>query len=292
MKLTQEQAIEALRLAGVTAAEIVENEADSEYNGDTVLEMVDTAREPVVRPKHRAEYRAEVETQIAGKVGKELERDLRQTTGIVRFSDGATDKQKIKEAMDFLSANKDKNKEDAQAVINQMAEAHKAEIDTLRNELGEQLTASERKRVEKELTGYYEGVIAEMPILETANKKELAKLGRQFMESRFSVRYDEDGNKVGYYDKTNPEAPALNASKNNPLDDKEELKTYLSSLGVYKTDMRHNNPADPNAAKVPTSTPMKGDIANGRTVDAGDAWYKNAMDYAKANAGGDPGVKI
>ncbi len=292
MKFTQTQAVEALVSLGVAAAEIVENEADSTFNNDELLAAVDTTRSVILKPKHKAELKEELERSVGGMIGKALEKHLKKTTGFNAFTPEMTDDQKIQASLDFFVGNIEKNKGDAQEVINQLAATHAAEIEKLTRESGEKLTASEKRFIERDINEYFEDVVSKMPLLETANKKELAKLGKAFMESRFAIKYDEAGKKVGYYQKDNPEVPALNDAKNNPLNDAEELKGYFSTIGVYKTDMRNNNPADLLDKTKQANTPMLGNTANKRTTDGGDAWMKQVNEYAAAQTATSNAPKI
>ena len=289
MKLTQTQALEALKLAGVSAAEIVDNEADSEYDADTVLEQVDASRGAIITPKVRAEMKTDLEKSIGGMIGKKLQQHLKKVTGFTSFTDGMTDDEKITAALDHFVSNHDKNKGDAQEAINKLIAAHTSELESVKTDLTTKLTASEQRFADRDLMDYFRKKVNALPIQEAADKEFYADLLFNRAKTLGIVKLE--GDKANYFKADNPELPLMNAKENDVFDDTVWAKDLLTKAGVIKTDMRHNAP-NLNGGTQQASTPMPGNVANGRAKDSGESFFESVKNFTKSQLENTGGTKV
>lgn len=239
MKVTQSQLIEFLQSLGVADVELVENDTDSDFDGDGVLGAIDSNREPILKARLHDSIYQEVATSISGKAGGTLRKSLRELTGMDRkaLDSIQSDADAIKAAIDFKVGTLTQSQEDVQAKIKELQEAHDGELQTKKGEWEKQYNDLNTKYTERDLRGHFRTLADAFPLPAKADKSELSGDFYQHMASKFALKYDPDAKKLEIFDKANPNLPAM--ANNRMLDINEEAKNYFGKRAAWETDMRN-----------------------------------------------------
>jgi len=298
-KLTIEQAKELLAAAGVAAVEIVDNEDASDYNTtataaapitkDSLLVAIDNSREAIIAPKVIAREKALIEPTITGKFHGTLRSQLSQKTGIplaelkdLEIPDA------IKKAYDFyantLGADKSVLIAERDSLMAKHADAIKAkdtEWETKLNGVTSKLT--EKEIIAKLVKDHNEA----KGLPPTANKTELAKMFKTYLDGSYVVKYNEAKDEVELYDKANPDTRVYtNDTKTAYATPKDLLKPHYSGLGIWNEDNRTINPNEEmNKQKLNEYKGNQKPGADGRPVSRVDEGNKAWGDYAASKVG-------
>lgn len=264
MKATQKQLLEFAQAAGVEAVEIVEDEAQSDFNMDTALQAVDSAREGIIRPRIETQLRDTIEKEISGLNGGKLDAWLVEHTGIKRADlKGLTDPQKVKAAKDFLVNQLEGDKQATQAKIEELRSTMEAErLEAVRS-VEQERDQWKGKYIDRDLLEALQTELKGAPLPEKLDRSIAAKDLKSHLSELYHIQYNEQTKAIELFDKANTTMPALNGSQKVKIMD--EAKAFFEPRNNWMTDMRGANPAaatnsGANAQAIPFGTPpAKGD---------------------------------
>lgn len=261
MKLTAEQAIQFLSSLGVSGAELVENETDSDFNRESALSEIDNSRMPVLKSKYEAEWTPEFEKKISGKVGGTLETLLSRKFGIPRKNlqgDGLSDSEKIDMAIQFHSEQSGKTESALQDEIRKMISEKESLLSTHENALKEVENTWRGKFNQKEINAQYRSALDKAPISQRADKEALTADFAAYMANKYHLSYNEALKAVEYFQKDNPAIPAQSESASGKIDLNTEMEQYFKPRGLWEVSTANNEmPKFGEAYKPNNATPTK-----------------------------------
>lgn len=246
MKVTANKAIEVLHLLGLKDAELVEDDAQVEYDEDAALLAVDEARTPVIKHRIEGELRKNVETVIAGKVGEKLRRTLRDKFNlpIAELRD-LDDEAAITKAVEHYSSTMQQDTAGLREEINKLSFAHAEALNKATAEKDSEVAAWKSKYADRHILDFVVGELKDAPLNPNADRLAAAKLVKQQLEAEGVVfDYDEATNKVNMLDKTTG-AQKFNTKGNAPLVLMEGAETVLKPFGMWEKDTRSIPPVGP-----------------------------------------------
>lgn len=242
MRLTQAQANEALKklLPGV---ELVEDEATSEYDHDSFLSKVDENRSPVIRTLLQNELTNEITNRVTAKAGGTLRSELNRRTGIgLKELEGLKDSEAIEKALNFLSTSMSGTNEEQRKA----AEAERASLlDKIKEaeESAKNIEAQWRSKYnERDMLDVLESSLKDIPLPETANRRDLTKFAIANLGDRVEFKYDEANRKVDMVNKLTG-TTLLDKNEKQVVQFKELAQEFFTGLGLVQTDTRGKNAA-------------------------------------------------
>ena len=262
MKITANKALEILKDLGVKDVELVDDDAQVDYDQDTVLLAVDEVRTPIIRQKIEADLRKTIETTIAGKQGDKLRRSLRDKFGIALADlKDLDDEAAIAKAIDLYSGTLSKDTESLREVINKQAQEKADTIAALTAEKDKEVGAWREKYSERHILDHFVEQLKDAPINPKADKTAVAKMLKDaYAQQGIVFDYDEATNKIVPLDKE-LRTIKLNAAGATQFSVKEGAEAVLSMYGLWEKDMRSQPPVTPtNGAGQPyvPATPPAG----------------------------------
>jgi len=248
MKLTKKHLEKLLSAVGVDAVEIVDDDSDADYKQDDVLQLIDAAREKVLRPKIEAEVKKTAEVEAKGRVGGALERILKRTTGIpvAEFTAEMTDEDKIAAALNHREKTLGKDVADLRDEMDKMAAAHAAALTGLETTYEGRLSAEKERFVEREIIEYIASDSKEYPFPDDADRMHLAKDLLGYIKQNAHVHWNEDSRKPEYRKKDAPETPLYNESGTQIRTTRDFAEDKYKPMGkaFWQADMSGKNPVD------------------------------------------------
>lgn len=243
MKVTIEQALELLKVAGVQAVEVVEDSTQSTFDKDEALTLIDNSRSQVIKPKIEAELKGDITNTVMGKLHGSLNSVLAQNTGASRSEiDRITD---ISERVKFAIEHKAKQLEGSQVEIdnrfNEVINKHNQEVEALKGEYEAKVAEANNKYIQRDIQNYLATKLGDAPLPKETDRLIAANDFQKHLADKYHVSYDEAGKMVKLYDKQNPQTMALNDKGTNPVDIMSEAETYFKPRGLWHTDMRNKN---------------------------------------------------
>lgn len=244
MKLTQAQAIELLKSAGLVDAEVVENEADSTYNQDEALTAIDTTRSQILEPKFNEKMQDANWRNVSAKYGADVRKFLAKASGLSRSQLDKIEKDEdaISKAFEHYTQHVSGDANETKKRLDEIIEAHNKEKEDLIKQHTEQLTSEKNIRLDRYAQDYIADVLKDAPFPNKADRNILAKDYYNHLKNEYLTQYDEEGKKINLFDKNKPTFPAMNG--NMPVDLKEKAKEFFTPRGQWETDMRNVNPAE------------------------------------------------
>lgn len=242
MKLTAQQAIQFLSSLGVSGAELVENETESDFNRESALSEIDNNRMPVLKSKYEAEWTPEFEKKIGGKIGGALERVLIRETGINQksFTDGMSDSDKIKLAVQHLVSQSEQTQGEWQKQMSEMQQKQQDLIDAHEASLKEVENTWRSKFNQKEINAQYRSALDKAPISQRADKEALTADFAAYMANKYHLSYNEALKAVEYFQKDNPAIPAQSQSASGKIDLNTEMEQYFKPRGLWEVSTANN----------------------------------------------------
>lgn len=265
MKLTQkqlEQVLKALQLD----AEVVENESDSDFDMEDVLNKVDSTRGAILRPQWEQEHTSKIESAVNGKIGNIITRQLAEITGIdkSKLTSDMKDTDKIRTAFEHYKSTLGADEQSTAKKVQELIDAHKNELTTKESEWKQQLDAANEKYVSRDMRDYVNtNILKDAPLSPTLDRNVASQDLYSHLQSKYTMKWNEQAKKIEFFDKENPNMPALRGNQTiNPLDD---AKEYFTPRGNWATDMRNvqhdpnkGQPYTPNRAAPQTKTGSSG----------------------------------
>lgn len=246
MKFTTEQAVKFLKLAGLADAEVVAEEAESTYNQDTALKLVDTSRTAIIQPQIEASLKDSLIGAEQGKLNAVFTAALVKATGASRTElDKLQDvNEKISHAVAHKTKSLEGNQKEVEERLNEILTKHSEETEALKTEYEGKISEATNKYVQRDIQNYLAGKLGEAPLPAETDRLIAANDFQKYLADKYHVSYDEAGKLVKLYDKANTQMPALNESKTNPVDIMQEAESYFKPRGLWHNDMRKKNPKE------------------------------------------------
>lgn len=237
MKLTAQQAVTLLTALGVQAAEVVDNETDSDYNEETAIAEVDAARTPFLE----ATITNSVKSKLAGMSGDKLTQMLAKQTGLARKEfDGKTDDEKVKIAVEHI---KSLGKETEQSVsdrINEITNALNEEHTAKYKELETERDTWRNKYTDRDILAAISKGLEEAPLSQNFKRDIAASDLKRELQNKYHLQYDEAKGELQFFEKGNPEMPAFN-DKKQPIKILDEAKGYFEPRNGWVTTTKEQD---------------------------------------------------
>lgn len=257
MKATNAQLAEALKAVGLQDVELVESEADADFDLDGFISAIDSNRESILKPRLTEELTGQIQSAIGAKAGHGLRKALRDITGMDKKALDAipADADAIKAAVEYVRGSANATQDDIQAKIDEMIAQHNQEIEAKNSEWEQKYNTLNSKYIDRDVSAWYRAQLKDAPLPKDADKETLADDFKRYMADKYHNAWNEEQKAVGLFTKENPNMPALNGSKH--VDIMEEAKGYFSKRGQWVTDMRNATPTGvpPTPAMPSLATP-------------------------------------
>lgn len=248
MKLTQSQLIQLVQSAGLKSVEVVEDEAQSEFNLDDGLNAIDKSRKSIFEPQLEKDLTENLEKQISGKMLGTIRSMLSRASGLSNrkleeaMQSSGEIEDMVKTAFKHKESTMESAGEDVQKRVNELIEAHTKEKEALTQEFTQKITEAEQKYIDRDINEYlYSNVINKSPLPSTADKLLLTSDFKKHLRDKYNLSYNEAEKMLDLMDKGNAKMPALNGSVK--VDIMNEAQQYFSARGQWQTDNRNENPA-------------------------------------------------
>lgn len=247
-KLTQKQLLDLAAAIGLEGVELVEDEAQSEFNLDTALSLVDGNRRNILEPMLRQELEPQIKTASDGKMLGAIRSMLVRTTGLSHsklkeFSDDKIEDM-FKAAIQHKVSSVEGNAEETTKKFDELVQAHNEAMNKANQEWEGKYNELNTKYVSRDIKEALRGALKDAPLLQTADKDIAAGDFMKHLQDKYHLNFDEAKKMVALMDKSNPAIPALNEAKNAQIDILGEAKSFFEPRGLWVKDMRHVNPAD------------------------------------------------
>lgn len=248
MKLTQKQLLDLLSGIGLAGVELVEDEAQSEFDNDTALAAIDGNRRSVLEPQIKQALEGELKTSTEGRVLGGIRAMLARNTGVPhsKLKEFPEDKMEdlIKFAINHKIGTLEGDKEAHAKYIEELMETHNQTLNSTKQEYEGKLQQANERYVERDVIDYIETQLKSAPLPEKLDKRIAAQDFKKHLAEKYHLSYKEAERQVALMDKANPANPALNESKNAHIDILAEAKTFFEPRALWVTDMRDKNPAE------------------------------------------------
>jgi hypothetical protein len=243
MKLTQSQVVELLKHAGLADVEVVADEAAADYNQDDALKAIDNERSKILKPRIEQELSESVKSSEIGKMSGIINSALAKASGLKRADIEKLEKfeERIEAAFNHKSSQLEGDQKAIDNRIKELVDKHNADLEALKNDYDGQLTEAKNQYIDRDITSYIGDKLKDAPILDTADRSIAAQDFKRHLQEKYHLTYDEAEKAVRFYQKDNPQMPALNASGTAAIDVLGEAKTYFEPRGLWQKDMRHKN---------------------------------------------------
>lgn len=243
MKGTIAQLTELLKISGLKDVEVVADEADSTFDKDEALTLIDNSRSQIIRPKIMAEVEDAAFSKVTGKVHGSLNGLLANVTGASRSEiDRITDLgEKLKYAVGFKEKQLEGSQQEIDNRFNEFVNKSNQEKEEMRIKYEAELAASNNKYIQRDIQNFLATKLGEAPLPAETDRLIAANDFQKHLADKYHVSYDEAGKMVKLYDKQNPQTMALNEKGTNPVDIMSEAETYFKPRGLWHTDMRKKN---------------------------------------------------
>lgn len=243
MKLTLAQLQRLFQAMGVAqAVEIVtsEEEANKDFNAENLLKTFSDSKKPI----HLAEFNETILPEkikaVAGEFGGKLNGYIRKVSdNQISLADleALTDQEKINKLVEVLNTNKGKDTEELRRQITETIEKHNSEIEKLKSEYEQKLTASENRFFDVQVTDFIQNkLLSEIPLID-GDAKVRAGLLKSALSDKYHLVFN-DKNELELRDKQNIESPVIDKEKNTIYQPKQFATEFFTGLGIVKTDNR------------------------------------------------------
>lgn len=248
MKLTQKQLLDLLSAIGLAGVELVEDEAQSEFDNDTALAAIDGNRRSVLEPQIKQALEGELKTSTEGRVLGGIRAMLARNTGVPhsKLKEFPEDKMEdlIKFAINHKIGTLEGDKEQTAAEFEKMVATHNEAMEKTRQEYEAKLTESNEKYVRRDKLDFVKTKLKDAPLPEKLDRDVAASDFMGYLQDKYHLSYDEAKKSVAFMDKNNPQVPAFNEAKNAHIDIMSEAKAFFEPRALWVTDMRDKNPAE------------------------------------------------
>lgn len=243
-KLSAKQAQELLKAAGV-AVEIVEDDA-ADFNADAILQSLDEARTPYIKPQIEQAIKDEVGAAAKGHTSTIYKTALAKAfkgAGIERRAlDKIEDLDKMIEYVrDTFSSTFSKDTEALRAELESVGKKHAEQLEAQRAELEGKVKEVEGKFIDRDIEAALLDVVSAIPRTGGNPSVQMKQLKASLGEA-YKLHYNAEKKAVELLDKETGVPVFANESKTAFLTPNDAAKTFFADLGVLATDSRGASP--------------------------------------------------
>lgn len=251
MKLTQQQLSRLLKGIGLEDVELVENDAEADFDNDAALSIIDGNRRKVLEPQLKSEIEAEIRPAIEGATHGKWKAALNRVTGVGhKRMEGIDNVDEIARlAVGHKIESVAGTQEETTKRFEEMMKTHNEAIEAKEKEWSGKYEELNNKYVSRDMLDSIKGKLKDAPLPEKLDRDIAAKDLMNYLREKYHLSYDEAAKQVALMDKANPAIPALNEAKNAQIDILAEARSFFEPRNNWMTDMRNVNPADAMANK-------------------------------------------
>lgn len=269
MKLTQKDLLELMSELGIKDVVLVDDDTQSEYNKDTILQTVDEIRTPIIKQLVLQQSKGEIHKEVAGTVNNSIRKQLSELTGISasEFKD-MNSQQMFKHAIEHVGSTLGGDKEAFTKQMNDIIEAHNKERKRIQEEKDSEINSLREQMTDKEITAAivnYHKEFKGLPL--NVNVEKMAAQFKNHLKEKATVKYNAESNDIQLFQKTNPDLQLFNKTNTDAAKVTDLMTEYYSELGLLQKDTRNVNAVNQmqqqqettkvNPAKNPTQTSSK-----------------------------------
>lgn len=244
MKITAAQQTELLKLL-LPDVELVEDEAESEYDQDAALSAVDEGRTPLIEQKIKTTLHKTEFDKLTATLSSKLMKKLSALTGVPSADlNGLSDEDAIKKSLDFMDKKYSQDSSTLRAEYSQHVESTAAKIAEIERASAAAVAAANKRYIDRDIVEAIENEIKDCPLPEGVNRKKLAKQLRDDIERDHDIEFSEADRTVSIKNRTTG-MDALNEAKTSKLGLKDFGKTLFTEMGIWQTDTRNADPLRP-----------------------------------------------
>lgn len=262
MKATQEQVIALLAKLGVQNAEIVETEAESDFDISEAINTVDIARTPIIKQKVEGELTDSITNAKQGELNGMFKKMIAKTFGVSRSQLDKLDT--MDEALEFAKTNYSEQFEGDKAEMdkkyNELLSKFNTEKETITSEWEQKYNQLQDEHLTAKQIEVLHERLKEAPI--TWDKMVAAKEMLAHAKSKYDVKIEEGV--VKYYEKGTNRL-ALNKAGNEELKDLDIAREYLEPRNGWAKDTRNEKPSE--IQRQQPAKPVKNTYVDGRVND-------------------------
>lgn len=238
MKLTQSQ-LDSLLKALTLDVELVDDESNSDFVLSDALTVVDDTRSKILQPRWEQEHGKAIESAVNGKIGNIITRQLVDITGIdkSKLTSDMKDTDKIRTAIEHYKSTLQGDPESTAKKFQELIETHKKELEGKEEEWQRQLTEANDKYTTRDMREWVGNQLKDAPLNARYDKSVAASDLYAHLGSKYHMKWNEKDGKIEFYDKSNPNLPALKG--NNVINLMDDAKEYFTARNGWETDMRN-----------------------------------------------------
>jgi len=277
-KLTAKQLQQAYsKLTGEDVDLVADDNAETAYNEDEILSLVDANRSPIIEQKLRGVLEGEINGKVSGKITAAHKKTLIELTGIPAAEiEGKDGKEATRLAVQHYAKSLGTDKDTAAQQLQEVMSNHAKELEAVKGTL----TAKEQEFQQKIASFGIKNVLGQLyanakGIDPKAKKDILQSDFEQYLHGNFTVKLTEDGKDIVLYEKNNPNNLALNDARSQQVKLADIQKQYHVDRMQWNEDNRAVNPAE--AIAKPKDHFVKG--ADGNMMSPNQQAESNLMEY-------------
>ena len=245
VKATINQLKGFLKVVGVPDVEVVEDEAASDFDTNTVLAEIDKSRTPIIKSLLEGDIKTEAESAATGRLVGTIATFIANKTGIPRAEIAHLSyKDMLQKGFDHLGQNLEGDKATWAKQLEEMATTHQNTLTEKEKEWGEKVKVAEDRYRDRDITEALEVILKDAPFLPSTDRKAAANLLKRELNGSYNLHYDEATKELSLRDKSNPDLPVYNETKTAVLKPFDKAKDIFTPFGLWQTDTRNINPAE------------------------------------------------
>lgn len=235
MQLTIEQVKDLLQKAGVQVV-VVEKDEDSDFNLDTALAAIDTAREPIIKGKIGDELVQTAVDEAQGKMIGAMKSEAARISGLqTNEFNGLKPSEILKKVSENIKSTLDTDKQGWLTEREQMANDHEAAINKIKGEESAKTKEWESKYNERDLREFIRGKHKTLNLPTTANREDLADEFFELNKNKFKMSIE--GDKIVLTDSTG-KRPFKEGSTSQFLEIDDLINSRYEKAGLIVKDAR------------------------------------------------------
>lgn len=239
-KVTQQQLIDLLSKLTSQAVELVENEADSEFNEDGFLQSIDKSRSPIIKQL----LQKDIHGEAMRKTNDAYRKSVSAKFGVPLADLAGLESDEILEkAIAHYKENTPDSGKQQQTKIDEMLAAHQKEVARINSEWEQkhnEVTGQLTKKSMLDVLARYHKDAKGLPV--DMNRDKAAEMFLTQLERMGIAKLNADGNDIEIYDRNDPTTRLLNQTKTATVGLSDLMKSHYSDLGLWK-----ENTSDVNA---------------------------------------------
>lgn len=235
-KLTQAQLTALLSKLLSQDVELVENDADSDFNEEALISAIDKGRTPIIKQLVSKDIHGQAlrttNTAYRSSISKLFNIPLSEIEGL-------ESEELLTRAMEAYKSTLPDAGKDAQKKIDEMLKAHADEKQKITQEFQQKHSELESRLTRKSMIDVlrkYHKDASGLP--EKANRDKLAEVFLSHLQGNAIVKLNDAGDEIELYDPKNPETRLLNSSSTANVSVSDMMKPYYLDLGMWNEDTR------------------------------------------------------